>query len=609
MKKFWWIVSILPRLGLLSVLRNVTYRLLRTSGFYRAALPSSDFDSRDIFIAGSAPGFREALFVDRLQERANGLLKNEFVLFSHIRYQFAGEVDWHRDVVHDVLFDRSRHFSDVVLGSGDIKCVWELSRFEWALLLARAYRSSGDENYLTKLNQLTNSWLDANPPYQGVNWFCGQETAIRLVNILLCWFVLGRQGSPGLVKLVRLHLERINLTLMYAISQNNNHGTSETAGLFIGGCWLRNNAETGDQNGPAERYIEKGRKGLEERVRSLVFSDGGFSQYSTNYHRVLLDTLSQVEFWRLTFDEPEFSQAFNEQYRRATYWLEILVAGKEGETLNLGANDGARLFDLSDAEYSDVRPTLELAGRLSKQSSVFPTESSNRSLAWLDLNPGASEQVPGSSELFRDFGLVILKRGELFVSVRFANFRYRPSQADCLHVDVFYKGRSIARDLGSYSYHHDEHEFFSGNHSHNTISFAGTEQMPRIGQFLFGAWLTMDSVGEIRDESEILSWRGSFTDFMGNSQTRTVSVSESSVVIRDEIAGASAAQLRWNLEDDCTATESSISGLDWTLTLENSGNIILQDGVESRKYLQKSPIKEMLADIVFDHVTSTFLFR
>ncbi|MCK7461449.1 MAG: hypothetical protein MZU84_04970 [Sphingobacterium sp.] len=67
-------------------------------------------------------------------------------------------------------------------------------------------------------------------------------------------------------------------------AQDNNHGTSEAAGLFIGGSWLA----TVDRNryNQAQGYAEKGRKWLEERVKKLVAADGSFSQHSVNYHRV-----------------------------------------------------------------------------------------------------------------------------------------------------------------------------------------------------------------------------------------------------------------------------------------------------------------------------------
>ena len=59
--------------------------------------------------------------------------------------------------------------------------------------------------------------------------------------------LLGTHGKPSpiLVKLMALHCARIMPTIRYAVAQNNNHGTSEAAALFIGGAWLMAQAENG----------------------------------------------------------------------------------------------------------------------------------------------------------------------------------------------------------------------------------------------------------------------------------------------------------------------------------------------------------------------------
>ena len=90
----------------------------------------------------------------------------------------------------------------------------------------------------------------------------------------------------------------MSATTSYAIGQDNNHGTSEAAALFVGGSWL---AVHGDPS--AGEIAARGRTMLEERVERLVASDGSFSQYSVNYHRLLLDTLSITEWWRRELEE------------------------------------------------------------------------------------------------------------------------------------------------------------------------------------------------------------------------------------------------------------------------------------------------------------------
>src|SRR5207248_10781635 len=68
--------------------------------------------------------------------------------------------------------------------AGDIKVLWEMSRFSWAPIFARAWRISGDKRYLSALDLWIEDWWRHNPPNTGPNWMCGQETSVRLINVL-----------------------------------------------------------------------------------------------------------------------------------------------------------------------------------------------------------------------------------------------------------------------------------------------------------------------------------------------------------------------------------------------------------------------------------------
>ena len=107
--------------------------------------------------------------------------------------------------------------------------------------------------------------------------------------------------TKTLLDFIKAHLARIAPTISYAIAQDNNHGTSEAAALFMGGSWL---VENGDEDG--ERWCQQGRKWLANRAKHLIDADGSFSQYSTTYHRVMLDTYSMAEVWRKSLDLPLF---------------------------------------------------------------------------------------------------------------------------------------------------------------------------------------------------------------------------------------------------------------------------------------------------------------
>ena len=142
-----------------------------------------------------------------------------------------------------------------------------------------------------------------------------------------------------------LHLQRISPTISYAIGQQNNHGTSEAAALYIGGNFLT------DYDPRAKKWEQEGKQWLEERAETLIQSDGSFSQYSVTYHRFMLETYSLVEAWRCYRGLSGFSQLVNKRLAAATKWLWAFTDKETGDAPNFGANDGARLLQLADMDY------------------------------------------------------------------------------------------------------------------------------------------------------------------------------------------------------------------------------------------------------------------
>lgn len=155
-------------------------------------------------------------------------------------------------------------------GSFDIRRVWEAGRL--VDLPALAARDGAAAEAVVR------SFLLANPPFRGPHWACGQEAAIRLAHLLAAGRAIGGAMLPGLKALVRLHRDRIQTTLDYAIAQDNNHAISEAAGLWAASLVL------GEAAGAA-----RGRRLLGRAVLRLFAPSGAFSQHSMRYQLVALE--------------------------------------------------------------------------------------------------------------------------------------------------------------------------------------------------------------------------------------------------------------------------------------------------------------------------------
>jgi hypothetical protein len=481
---------------------------------------------------------------------------------------------------------------DFTVEAGDIKATWELSRFTWAPIFAQQ-ACAGDTTGVDRLNTWIAHWCAQNPPYAGPNWKCGQEASVRVMQLAITVLLLGqaKAATPDLTELIALHATRIAPTIDYAIAQDNNHGTSEAAALFIAGSW------PGLANDPrAAHWLKTGRKWLENRVVRLIGREGTFSLYSTNYHRVLLDTLSIAELWRRHVGQSSFSPSFHARALAAIDWLRALTDEATGDAPNAGNNDGARLLTLCNADFRDYRPAVQLAAKLFMDRAAYEDGPWNDLLRWLDLVPARELLPPRRDRIAADGGFALLRRGEAAVLLRFPRFRFRPAQADALHLDLTIAGRNWLRDGGSFSYHADPEvlDYFGGVRSHNTVQFDGHDQMPRIGRFLYGAWPQAEIVRQDLS-GDIAYFAARYRDWRGAAHTRTVALSTHSLDVIDNLDGFThSATLRWRLAHGAwERTEDGVEQAGMRIAIASDQHIARMEivtGSESRYYFESTPL-------------------
>ena len=491
---------------------------------------------------------------------------------------------------------------------GDIKLIWELSRLDWLLAFAQQSRQGNNES-LARLNAWLADWCTHNPPYKGPNWKCGQEASIRVMHLAMAALIFGqvRNAAPGLLELVRLHLQRIAPTVQYAMAQDNNHGTSEAAALFMGGSWL---AASGLAEG--ERWARTGRKWLEDRAPRLIGPQGSFSQYSLNYHRVMLDTFCMAEVWRRHLGLPAFSESLQSRALAATEWLRHMVNPLNGDGPNVGANDGARLLQLTDTLYRDHRPTVQLAMALFSGKRAYAQPGSwDHALQWLGVDVPTEVAPPIGSYVADDGGFAMLRLGEAMAMLRYPRYRFRPSQADALHLDFWVGADNLLRDAGTYSYNTEPKwlNYFSGTASHNTVQFDRRDQMPRLSRFLLGDWLKTERLQPLQEDDQSTHFAAGYRDGLGARHHRSVRLQDGALQVVDEVQGfAHQAVLRWRLKPGDWRFESSPDGPRLTL---NGGNQLLlnvsanvpitrcelAEGWESRHYLERTPVPVLEIEI------------
>lgn len=529
-------------LGLVNLFRFFLYKAGISIGLNPVRQISAKVEAGDFFLEyGGRPGH---------------LKVNEQWLGSHTFFGNTTNAKNIPDWQKNCLTNSSVHYedkpwfliSDFDKNIGDIKGIWEASRFDWVLCYAQS-AANGNKSDLNSLNIWLKDWLSENPPYMGINWKCGQEASIRVMHLAMAAKILGQsqRSSKALITLIKAHLKRISPTIMYAIAQDNNHGTSEAAALYIGGSWL---AIHGDVDGL--KWERQGRKWLENRALRLIENDGSFSQYSMTYHRVMLDTFCMAEVWREELSLPAFSPHLYTKLRAATLWLFQMTQELTGDAPNLGANDGARLLPLTGTDYRDFRPCVQLS------SSVFLDKVAYKDagdwdlpLQWLGYSKPSIE-IPAATSVDLDGGgYALLRRKNAFVMLTYPNFKFRPSQCDALHVDFWCSGVNILRDGGTYSYNAGQNfiDYYGGVESHNTVQFDSHQQMPRLSRFLLGEWLKTKTKSSLVENKEWSMFSAAYEDRYACIHKRSVSLSEHCLKVTDHMSGfRRSAILRWRLQ-------------------------------------------------------------
>lgn len=575
------LVRTVPRLGLANVARVAAYRARLATGW------------RPMPIDQPCP---EGAFFGPSQ-RDIDLEPVDELLFGWKPLCIEGAPSWHANPFNpNDRLDPAKAWHTALgdLQGADPKHYWELSRFYWVPRFALAARE-GDAQALARLNAWLSDWVDTNPPNTGINWSCGQEASIRVMNLALAALILDSPYQPNapLTWMIEAHAMRIAPTLQYAIGQDNNHASAEACALFIAGHW----GQSWDMPN-ATKYAHTGRRWLANRAIRLIGPDGSPSQYSVTYHRANLEVFSLAQLWAEKTGAPGLSDATRARVALGARWMHRMTDPETGDAPNIGANDGSHLFNLHGVKYRDFRPAIEFAARIFDHSSAWPDFVDPR-VSLLGLPDVTESEWPAPESSSDDHGgFQVLRVGRAMAVLRYPRFHFRPSQADALHVDLWHNGINLLRDAGTYSYSAVGAGWFAGTAAHNTIEFDGRDQMPRLGRFLFGDWLKAEAVEPVLDDGVKASAAAEYTDAGSARHHRAVTLSAGAMTCMDTISGNfEKACLRWRLAPGDWHIEGNIvrNGT-YSIAIEFDGVPVspsLSSTVESRCYQQKTEILEV----------------
>jgi len=469
----------------------------------------------------------------------------EYTFFSSLEFNLGNDFDWITNPETGFKYNGSAHWIDIndySKDAGDVKFVWEPSRFSNIYTFIRYEQYSGIDCSKQVFAEIEN-WINKNEINRGPNFKCSQEISLRILNWTFALYYY--KNSPNLTEDLFEKIQHYIYWQTHHVYHNinfsriavrNNHAITETLLLYISGTLFPEFPE-------AARWKKDGKRWFEEEIAYQIYEDGTFLQFSMNYHRVVIQLLT----WAIRLADLNgdgFNSIVYDRAKKSLLFLTNCMNKNNGWLPNYGANDGALFFKLSDNHYRDFRPQLEaLSYALGFKWQLGTFEDAN----WYGLKPGNSKEeidIINGTTAFTKGGYYTFRQENSFTFIRCGNHHDRPSQADNLHLDIWYNGINILHDAGSYKYNTDEDtlKYFMGTRSHNTIMLDDYDQMEKGPRFIWYQWSQCENV-KAEENKNTFTFEGTIKAFQhlrkNITHTRKVVIHKDKLVweIEDIISG------------------------------------------------------------------------
>ena len=408
--------------------------------------------------------------------------------FSSIDMDYGQPINWHLNPITGKTIDNNKKwfnipdFDPVI---GDIKGVWEISRFTHLYYLVRAYIITKNIKYYRSFSSQINEWVKKNEYSFGPNFKCGQEATLRMINVLITYESFKHYGltsetdKENVKKIVQTSYKKVRSNFFYAHKCiRNNHTLSEITGLIIG-AWCSNK----------NQELKKAYRLLNKEIDYQFFDDGGYIQYSFNYQRFAFQI---IEFALSISDKTGYQIISQNKDKLKKSVLQLYQLQDESGLLpNYGSNDGALVFPVNNLDYLNYKPILNSLYALLTNNLLYECGKHDEELIWFkgtNVDSLPIKSIKRLTNKFPDAGLYLMRNNNSHMMIVLQNFRSRPAQMDQLHVDLWYKGINILCDSGTFSYASDFGKSLSLTSAHNTVKINSVEQMKKFSHFMLYDW-------------------------------------------------------------------------------------------------------------------------
>ena len=403
-----------------------------------------------------------------------------------------GLPEWHLDPVSETTWPSQPYCFDIPYRHsperGDVKFVMELNRLQFLQPMAAMAAMEDDATLAALTVRHVESWMDANPPFRGVNWVSGIELALRVVSLLVVTTLIGERAfsTPFRQRLHHCLAAHGYWLARYPsrFSSANNHRIAEAGALYLLGRLVPSLRA-------AAAWSVSAKTILEEELSLQFHDDGVGTEQSPTYAAFSLEWLLLCATVGGRGGDPWSNAAWYRMVQAGNYLRAITDAG--GNQPRIGDDDEGRVLFSRPGPEDHVNIVLGYLSLVARRPDLAPPKirphlghalfgqpvpARRENFEYASFPAGgysAIREWQGGKET-----LWVMDHGPLgYLSIA------AHGHADALSLWLHIDGRPVLIDAGTYLYHSGRawREHFRATVAHNTLAIMGENSSITAGAF------------------------------------------------------------------------------------------------------------------------------
>ncbi len=428
---------------------------------------------------------KELLINDDSKTAADEIIEKGISIFDiRCRANFNSEAFWNQCPKYLTKYNKDEfYFQAKTFEKTDVKYLWEIGRIQYLVVLAKAYRQTGEDKYINIINEALNGFINNTVDYKGVQWQCPMDVALRLVSLTSIFILLDLDISAYDDILIK-HLSYMLYHDEWNSQYTGNHHLICVCGILYTLASLRGLAEL------KSFYYNR----FKYEIGNQFGSDGGNFESSISYHYFVSDAVNIVHelYDRYAFEKEnnlikiDKPKEYNAQIdsRKSDKEIKKIInkindfsiwhIRQDGTYAKIGDDDSGYFVAKQNIKHSH-NPYNKISKANIKNHFNYgfngKEEYQNNHIKEINIDEEVEFET---SKYFSKFGSLIVRSRNCHVSVSLTrtgqNGKGGHDHLDLLHSEIWVNGKVYGRDPGvsSYTYSLANRNRYRSSLAHNT---------------------------------------------------------------------------------------------------------------------------------------------